>query len=366
MKNTIGNNVTLTIFGESHGPLIGATLDGLPAGIKIDEAFIEKQMSKRRAKGNISTQRHEEDIVKIVSGVFNGFTTGSALTILIDNKDTRSKDYEKTKNLPRPGHADYTAKVKYYGYQDYRGGGHFSGRLSAAIVGAGAICMLALQEKNIKLATHIKQLYNILDDELDVNNLQQEIDKLNDMDFAVLNPKASKKMVEAIDEARMNTDSLGGILETIVINVPAGLGDPLFTSVEGALANAMFGIGGIKGVEFGKGFEFASMKGSSANDPFRVEDGKVMTTTNNNGGINGGITNGMPIVMKTVVKPTSSISIKQDSVDMYSNENSTIEIVGRHDPAIIHRARVVVDSMTSFVLLDLLITRYGQDWANIL
>ncbi|NLC95954.1 MAG: chorismate synthase [Erysipelotrichaceae bacterium] len=364
MSNTIGNNLTLTIFGESHGKMIGATLDGLPSGIKIDEDFIELQMSKRRAKGNISTQRHEEDIPNIISGVFNGYTTGTPLTLLIQNKDTRSVDYEKTKNIPRPGHADYTAKIKYYNFQDYRGGGHFSGRLTAAIVAAGAICMLALREKKIYISTHIKQLYNLYDDDFDFENILDQFEELNNKDFAVLNNKISKKMVEIIDDARLDLDSLGGVLETVVINLPKGLGDPLFNSVEGNIAKALFGIGAIKGVEFGQGFNFANMKGSNSNDPIRVKDKKVISTTNNNGGINGGITNGMPLIVKTVVKPTSSIARKQESIDMETNMNTTLEITGRHDPAIIHRARVVVDCMISIVLLDLIVTRYGQDWSK--
>lgn len=364
MKNTIGNNVSFTIFGESHGPLIGATIDGLPAGIKVDEAFIEKQMSKRRAKGNISTQRHEDDICNIVSGIFNGYTTGAPLTVLINNKDTRSKDYEKTKDIPRPSHADYSAKMKYYSYQDYRGGGHFSGRLTASIVAIGAICIAALNEKNIHIASHIKKLYNLEDDDFDYSKILEQFEILNNKDFAVLNEKVSKKMVEEIDDARMNLDSLGGILETVVLNVPSGLGDPLFDSVEGMISKALFGVGAIKGIEFGEGFNFSNMKGSDANDEFRVVDGKIISTTNNNGGINGGITNGMPLVIKTVVKPTSSLSRPQNSVNMEKMTNETLEITGRHDPAIIHRARVVVDSMIAIVLMDLLVTRYGQDWSN--
>ncbi len=366
MKNTIGNNVTFTLFGESHGSLIGATIDGLPSGIKIDEDFIEKQMSKRRAKGLISTLRQEEDIPNIVSGVFNGYTTGTPLTIIIKNKDTRSKDYSKIKDVPRPGHADYSAKIKYYSYQDYRGGGHFSGRLTAAIVAIGAICTLALKEKDIHIATHIKKLYKFEDDEFDKDNIMKQFEILNNKDFAVLNEKIEKKMKEEIDNARLNLDSLGGILETVVLNLPAGLGDPLFNSVEGIISKALFGIGAIKGVEFGEGFNFANLKGSNANDEFRVVDNKVVTTTNRNGGINGGITNGMPLVIKSVVKPTSSIAQSQNSINMESMENTTLEITGRHDPAIIHRARVVVDSMIAIVLMDLLVTRYGQDWSKIL
>lgn len=366
MKNTIGNNVSFTIFGESHGPLIGATIDGLPSGIKINEEFIEEQMSKRKAKGNISTQRHEDDICNIVSGVFNGYTTGAPLTILISNKDTRSKDYERTKDIPRPSHADYSAKLKYYSYQDYRGGGHFSGRLTTAIVAIGAICIYALKEKDILIASHIKKLYNLIDDDFDYSNILEQFETLNSKDFAVLNEKISKKMIEEIDDARMNLDSLGGILETVVLNIPGGLGDPLFDSVEGMISKALFGIGAIKGVEFGEGFNFANMKGSTANDEFRVVNGKIISTTNNNGGINGGITNGMPLVIKTVVKPTSSISRSQNSVNMEEMINETLEITGRHDPAIIHRARVVVDSMIAIVLMDLIVTRYGQNWSNIL
>lgn len=358
MHNTIGNKMTLTLFGESHGTAIGCVLDGVPSGVKIDEEFIAHQMELRKAKGKISTARKEADEVKIVSGVFEGYTTGTPITILVMNQDQHSKDYSKTKDLPRPSHADYTANLRYEGYQDYRGGGHFSGRLTAPLVAAGAIAMTMLKEKNILIGSHILEINGIKDDSF--NNTIEEIDVIKDEYFATLNVEAGLKMKEAIENARMNQDSLGGILETEVLNYPAGVGNPTFGAIESELGRTIFGIGAVKGLEFGEGFGFAKMSGSEANDSFDVIDGKVVTTSNHNGGINGGISNGMPIVFKTVIKPTPSISQKQKSFNMMTNETADLEIVGRHDPCIVHRARVVIDSVTAWILCDMLLEANGN------
>lgn len=353
MKNTFGNNITVTLFGESHGECIGVVMDGLPAGFEIDLDKLAWEMEKRKAKGSLSTKRHEADQVQIVSGFFEGKTTGTPLTILIANNNTRSQDYAALKYRLRPGHADLAAFEKYGGYQDYRGGGHFSGRLTAPIVAAGAICRQILESKGVKLATHITQLHGITDDNFDETKLSVQMDELNQKEFPVLSETAGSLMKSEIEQAAVNLDSVGGVLQTIVTGFPAGVGEPFFDSVESTLSHLMFSIPAVKGVSFGEGFGFASLYGSQANDPIIAEDRKITTRTNNNGGINGGITNGMPIVFQTCIKPTPSIYKKQDSVDYQTKEAVKLEIKGRHDPAIIHRARAVVDALCAFGLLDL-------------
>ncbi len=358
MKNTFGQSVSVTLFGESHGPMIGAVLDGLAPGLAVDEDFIRHQLSLRRPSGKISTPRVERDAFEIVSGVFEGKTTGTPLCILIPNTNTRSGDYEK--GLPRPGHADYTAECKYHGYQDYRGGGHFSGRITAALVAAGAIAISALRQNGILIGTHISQLAQIKDRAFD--DLDADLETLGDMVFPVLSEKQSAEMRDAIEAAAREGDSVGGILETAVTGLPAGVGEPWFDTVESILSHALFSIPGIKGVEFGNGFGLCSMRGSEANDGFRMKDGRVVTVTNHNGGINGGITNGMPVIFRCAVKPTPSIFREQESVDLERHQNALLVLEGRHDPAIIHRARVVVDSVTALVICDLLSGRYGTDF----
>lgn len=363
MNNTFGNHITLTLFGESHGSAIGAVLDGMPAGIRIDEELMGHMMNLRKPYGVISTGRIEKDLPEIISGVKNGVTEGTPVTLLIRNENVRSVDYESISLKPRPSHADYTAHVRYNGFEDASGGGHFSGRLTAALTAAGAVCMSMLNEKGIQIGTHISELYGIHDRDFDENNLEEEIALINQKVFPVFDEAAEEKMKEAIKEAAASQDSLGGILDTAVTGMEAGIGDPWFDSVESMLAHALFSLGGVKGIEFGSGFDFAKMKGSEANDPFVYENGKVRTLTNHNGGLNGGITNSMPIRFRTAVKPTPSIGIVQKTVDLSSKENTEIRIQGRHDPAIIHRARIVVDAMSAFVLCDFLIGRYGNVWS---
>ncbi len=359
MKNTFGQSVAITLFGESHGEEIGAVLDGLAPGIAVDEDFIRHQLSLRRPQGKISTARVEADEFRIVSGVFEGKTTGTPLCILIPNTNTRSKDYNK--GLPRPGHADYTAECKYHGYQDYRGGGHFSGRITAALVAAGAIAISALRDNGILVGTHISRLSSICDRAFE--HLESDLETLGDLAFPVLDPNAAVQMREAIEDAAREGDSVGGVLETAVSGLPAGVGEPWFDSVESVLSHALFSIPGIKGVEFGDGFALTEMRGSTANDGLRVnQEGQIVTTTNHNGGINGGITNGMPVVFRCAVKPTPSIFREQESVDLETRKNALLTLQGRHDPAIIHRARVVVDSVTALALCDLLALRYGTDF----
>ena len=363
MKNIIGNNLTLTLFGESHGKAIGGVLDGFPAGVTIDETLIEAMMSKRRAAGTISTGRQEADIPEFLSGIKNGVSEGTPIAFIIANKSQRSTDYNALTGIARPGHADYTGHVHYLGFEDASGGGHFSGRLTAVMVAAGALCMCMLRERGISIGTHIASLHGILDRKWNEDDLDHEIALINEGKFAVLDETKEESMIAEINVARMELDSVGGILETAIVHLPAGLGDPEFDSLESQLAHAMFSIPAVKGIQFGKGFGFADLKGSEANDPFEMKDGKVTTVTNNNGGINGGITNGMPVLFSTVIKPTPSIAQKQKTVSFVEGKNVEVEIHGRHDPAIIHRERVVQDAMSAIVIADALITRYGQiDW----
>ena len=360
MKNTFGNNVTFTIFGESHGEEIGAVIDGMTPGVTVDEEYIASRLALRRPSGRISTARVEEDKFRIVSGVFNGRATGTPITILIPNTNTKSGDYARSRALARPGHADYTAHLKYNGFEDYRGGGHFSGRITAGIVAAGAIAEAALAKKGIKIGTHIKRCAGI--DDAQFTDIEKGIDNLHDKMFPVLDDAMGEKRQEAILAAATDGDSVGGILETYVAGFPAGVGEPMFDSIESELSHILFSVPAVKGVEFGAGFGFADLRGSQANDPMRYEGDKVVTLTNNNGGINGGISNGMPIHFKCVIKPTPSIFKKQETVDFINKENGELELQGRHDPAIIHRARIVIDSVTAMVLMDMLAGRYGADY----
>ncbi|MCQ2511889.1 MAG: chorismate synthase [Lachnospiraceae bacterium] len=360
MKNTFGSSVAVTLFGESHGEFIGATIDGLAPGIEIQTEYITHMLTLRRPAGKISTPRQEKDEYKIVSGVMNGKTTGAPLTILIPNDNVKSSDYAQMQTLARPSHADYTAECKYHGYQDLRGGGHFSGRITAALVAAGAICKAALEEKDIYIGTHIKRCAGISDREF--ADIPSDIKDLNTKTFAVLDEERNEKMQEEILAAASEGDSVGGILETAIIGMPPGVGEPWFDPLESMLSHMLFAIPAVKGVEFGAGFSIAEMKGSKANDPFYMEKGRVMTGTNNNGGINGGITNGMPVIFRTAIKPTPTIFKPQNTVDFRSMKDSVLTPKGRHDPAIVHRARVVQDAAAAIVLCDALALRYGTDW----
>ncbi|MBE6749096.1 MAG: chorismate synthase [Ruminococcaceae bacterium] len=360
MKNTLGNSVAVTVFGESHGNAVGAVIDGLPAGIEVNEAFIAHQLDLRRPYGKISTPRQEADKFTIESGVFNNKTTGTPICILIPNENTKSKDYSKSYGLARPGHADFTAFSKYNGNEDYRGGGHFSGRITAGIVAAGAIAIDALNKKGIKIATHIKKCAGVEDSKF--TDYNSEIDLLNKKLFAVIDDSKGEEMIKNIEKAALQKDSVGGVLETVVLGLPTGVGEPWFDSVESMLSHALFGVPAVKGIEFGCGFQCADMLGSEMNDAFYIENDIVKTKTNNNGGINGGITNGMPVTFKCAVKPTPSIAKSQETINFKTNENTDIEISGRHDPCIVHRARVVVDSITALVLCDLLAQKFGTDW----
>ena len=360
MKNTFGTNVLTTVFGESHGAAVGGVLDGLAPGIPVDRETIERKLALRRPQGAISTARVEGDKFEIVSGVFDGKTTGTPLCVLIPNENTRSGDYDAVRDLARPGHADYTGFVKYHGFADYRGGGHFSGRVTAALVALGAVAGSALENRGIRIGTHISRLRGIPDRPF--ADLDADITALSDRPFPVLDGAAAEKMQAAILAAKTDGDSVGGVLETVVTGLPAGVGEPWFDSLEGLLSHGLFSIPGVKGVEFGDGFALSDLLGSEANDAFVPANGTVATATNRNGGINGGISNGMPLLFRCAVKPTPSISLPQKTVNLHTGEASDIAIPGRHDPAIVHRARAVVDAVTSLVLCDALATRFGTDW----
>lgn len=360
MKNTIGSSVAVTLFGESHGPSIGVVIDGLAPGMQVDQAFIEKMLSRRRPSGAISTARKEKDRFVIESGVFEGRTTGTPVCIRIPNDDTRSADYSASRYLARPSHADFTANQKYHGYEDYRGGGHFSGRLTAALVAAGGLVMPALNAKGIRIGTHISRIAGIAD--RDFADLEKDLDALQESAFPVLDQQAGQQMQQAILQAKADGNSVGGVLETVITGLPAGVGEPWFDTVESVLSHMLFAVPAVKGVEFGAGFALADMTGSQANDAFCMADGRVQTKTNNAGGINGGITNGMPVVFRCAVRPTPTIGQMQQTVDMQTMEDATLAAKGRHDPCIVHRASVVVECVTALTLCDLLAGRYGTDW----
>ena len=358
MSNTLGNNLKVTLFGQSHSEAIGCVIDGLCAGIKIDEEFIKTCLSLRRPSGIGETARVEADEYKIISGVFNGYSTGSSICVLIENKNVKSKDYDEIKDKARPSHADYVANVKYHGFNDYRGGGSFSGRLTAPLVVAGSIALKALEKLGINVGSHIKQIGDVYD--ASFNDVENEIKKVNESAFPVISD-VKEAMLKQIEDVAKENDSIGGVIETAVTNLPVGIGDPIFDSLESKISSAMFSIGAVKGIEFGLGFEFANIKGSLANDAFAIKDNKVVTLTNNNGGINGGISNGMPVVFSVVVKPTPSIAKTQQTINMKTLTEDTILVNGRHDPCIVRRANIVIRCVTALVIADMLIARYGQD-----
>lgn len=360
MKNSFGNQLIVTLFGESHGQEIGVVLDGLTPGLNINEEFIRKQLDRRSPKRAFETARHEKDSFRIVSGVYQGKTTGTPLCIVITNDEYRAEDYRTERVIPRPGHADYVAEVKYRGFQDPRGGGHFSGRLTAPLVAAGAILIEALGKKGIRIGTHIQRLAAIED--RPYNGQLSELDQLESGEFPTLSPDVAGKMAEETERVALLGDSLGAVLETEVLGLPAGLGEPWFDSMEGVLSHGLFSIPGVKGVEFGDGFAFAAGLGSEKNDAFTIRENGIGTKTNHSGGINGGISNGMPLLFRTVIKPISSIACPQKTLNFETKEEVTLSISGRHDACIAPRTCVIQDSLTAMVLSDFLMTKFGTDF----
>ncbi len=351
MSATFGKNLRVTIFGESHSVAIGVVIDGLPAGMDIDEDKIMRAMKRRAPNASIaSTQRKEADQPEILSGYFNGRATGTPFCAAIRNKDTRSQDYEKTVELLRPGHADYTGLVKYHGANDYRGGGHFSGRITAPLVFAGSIARQLLEREGIWVGACIRSIADQADD---ASYTCDTLLGVEEKAFAVLDEKAGDRMQEAIKEAYSAGDSLGGVIECAAFGIPAGMGEPFFDSVESKMAHMMFSIPAVKGIEFGAGFQMTQMRGSEANDAPVIREGSVSFGSNHSGGINGGITNGMPIIFRVAVRPTPSIAKKQKTVNIKTMEEEQLQIHGRHDSCIVPRAVEVVKSAAALVIADL-------------
>lgn len=357
MSNIIGKNLKISIFGQSHSDAIGVVIDGLPAGKEIDMDALSAFMA-RRAPGNaaFATTRKEADAPEFLSGLFEGRTCGAPLSAVIRNTNTRSKDYSNLKITPRPAHADYTAEVKYGGYQDFTGGGHFSGRLTAPLCIAGAIAKQFLEEKGIKITAHIKSIKDVEDTSFDFKDIKTPLDDK----FPVLDKEKAEQMKAVIAEAKGRADSVGGVIECAIENVPAGLGEPMFDGIENEIAKIVFGIPAVKGIEFGKGFESTHLYGSENNDPYEAIDGKVVTKTNNSGGILGGITSGMPIIFSVAIKPTPSIGIEQESVNLNTMENSPVTVSGRHDPCIVPRAVPCIEAAAAISILDTWL--YEKSW----
>lgn len=353
--NTIGSALRVTLFGESHGEMVGAVLDGLPAGTVIDTSLIQRDLDMRRPAPLIGTARHESDVVHLTGGIIEGRLTGTPLLFTLDNTDVRSASYRERGHIPRPGHADYTAHVKYRGNADPRGGGQFSGRLTAPLVAAGAAARQYLGSRGMRIAARVTRIHNVVDDGTYTFDRVEEGRFGNEL--RCLDPDAAARMRESILDARNRGDSVGGVIECTATGIPAGLGEPFFDTAEGELARMMFAIPAVKAVEFGSGFRAAEMFGSENNDPFIVADdgGRIETATNNAGGINGGLTNGMDIVFRLAVKPTSSIAGKQKSVDLETMKETEIAVKGRHDPCIVPRAVIVVEAACALVLSDLLL-----------
>ena len=356
MGSTWGNAIKISVFGESHGAGIGVVIDGFPSGVPYDEAFVLREMERRApGRNKQSTQRKEPDLPVIQSGIYNGKTTGTPICALIQNTNQRSGDYAELAAQPRPGHADYTGMVRYKSCNDPRGGGHFSGRLTAPLVFAGAMCKLWLKAQGVLVGSHIQSIAQIQDmpfDDVDIR--PEQLETLRNADYPVNNPRALDAMLAAIEEAREAQDSVGGVIECAAIGLPAGIGSPMLDTVEGRLSSLLFGVPAVKGVEFGAGFAFAALRGSHANDTFYQDGGAVKTETNNNGGINGGITNGMPLVFRVCIKPTPSISSVQQTLNIRTGKVEPLSIHGRHDPCIVTRAAPVVEAACAIALADLL------------
>lgn len=360
MGATWGNKIKVSIFGESHGRAVGINIDGLPSGFILDEEKILFEMARRApGKNNLSTARKEPDMPEILSGYFNGRTTGTPLSAVIYNQDTRSKDYDKTKDYLRPGHADYSGMIKYDGYNDYRGGGHFSGRLTAPLVFAGAICKQILESKGIKIVSHISSIKEIKDEDFNSLNFNEDIENLKNEEIPLNNKGLEDKIRHEILQAKYNGDSVGGVIECMVYGLKAGVGDPFFDSVESTLAHLMFSVPAVKGIEFGLGFKMTEIFGSEANDEYYLDNENIKTRRNNNGGVLGGITNGMPVTFKVAIKPTASIAKIQNTVDINKKEEVSFRVEGRHDPCIVLRAIPVIEAVTAIGILNLI----GENYA---
>ena len=357
MSCNFGSKIKLTIFGQSHSQAIGCVLDGIPAGIKLDAERIEAFMARRApGKNAMSTARKEADKPKIISGVVDGITCGAPICAIIENSDTRSGDYEKLRNLPRPAHSDFAAYMKHNGFNDIRGGGNFSGRMTAPLCFAGAICAQILESKGIHIGAHIASIGLVDDEKFDpVNVSKAEFDCIKAKELPVICDEKGEEMAQVVAEARADGDSLGGTVECAVIGLPVGIGDPIFDGVENKISAAVFGIPAVKGIEFGSGFEGSMLKGSENNDEFICENGKIKTKTNNHGGILGGITSGMPVIFRCAFKPTPSIVKEQQTVNLATNEAEALVIGGRHDPCIVQRAVPCVEAAAAVAIADFIL-----------
>jgi len=348
--NSIGEAFRVTSFGESHGRCVGAVVDGCPAGLKLSEEMVQEELERRRAvQAFYSTPRLEEDKVEIISGTFNGFTTGAPICMVVWNRNFDSSQYDRIRFTPRPGHADYTAYMKYGGFNDYRGGGRFSGRITVGFVMAGAVAKRVLKLLNINVLAYTVEIAGV---RAERKGFAEALENAGKSPVGCPDLEASRRMLEAILSAREAGDSVGGVIECVALNVPAGLGEPVFDTLEGDLAKAFYAIPAVKGVEFGAGFNVSKIRGSENNDQYLLEGGRVITRTNNSGGILGGISSGMPIVCRIAIKPPSSITLEQDTVDLARMEAARLKIEGRHDACIVPRAIPVVESMMAIVLAD--------------
>lgn len=356
MSSVIGDKIKLSIFGESHGEAIGCVVDGLPAGIKIDMNAVYKDMQRRApGKDKTATPRLEKDIPHILSGMLDNVTTGAPLAMVIENTNTKSGDYSNLMTVPRPSHSDYPAYVKYGGNNDIRGGGHFSGRLTAPLVFAGSVAKQILSQMGVTIGAHIKQIGSVCDAVSDLNKTDKSLlDTLSSSTFSLIDETKEQAMRDEIEKARLSLDSVGGIIECFAVGLPVGLGGNMFDTVEGKLASILFGVPAVKGVEFGIGFGFADKRASEVNDQYEIKNGRVATLSNNNGGVLGGMTDGAPLSVSVAIKPTPSIAKKQKSVNLLTMENAELEIHGRHDPCIVVRAVPVIECAVALGLLDLM------------
>ncbi|WP_296133672.1 chorismate synthase [uncultured Eubacterium sp.] len=356
MSSVIGDKIKLSIFGESHGEAIGCVIDGLPAGIKIDMNAVYKDMQRRApGKDKTATPRLEKDIPHILSGMLDNVTTGAPLAMVIENTNTKSGDYSNLMTVPRPGHSDYPAYVKYGGNNDIRGGGHFSGRLTAPLVFAGSVAKQILSQMGVTIGAHIKQIGSVCDAVSDLNKTDKSLlDTLSSSTFSLIDETKEQAMRDEIEKARLSLDSVGGIIECFAVGLPVGLGGNMFDTVEGKLASILFGVPAVKGVEFGIGFGFVNKRASEVNDQYEIKNGRVATLSNNNGGVLGGMTDGAPLSVSVAIKPTPSIAKKQKSVNLLTMENAELEIHGRHDPCIVVRAVPVIECAVALGLLDLM------------
>ena len=356
MSSTYGSKIKISVFGESHGNGIGVVIDGLPAGAAIDRDAVLAQMARRApGRDKTATPRKESDLPRVLSGMRGDILTGAPLCAVIENTNTRSQDYGNLLAMPRPAHSDYTAFVKYHAANDIRGGGHFSGRITAPLVFAGAVCRQLLEKRGITIAAHIASIGGVSDTLFDPVTIDAALlRRLSQSSFALIDESREDAMRAEVEAARLAQDSVGGTIECAVTGLPAGVGDPMFDGVEGVIAKAVFGVPAVKGIEFGAGFALAQMRGSQANDPFRFANGRVVTETNRCGGILGGITDGMPVLFRVAVKPTPSISQPQKTVNLQTGENAVLEIHGRHDPCIVPRAVSVIEAVTAIAVINLL------------